>query len=633
MFKPGEIEGIPLGIEQQFSDLEMRIMEDIVRRLKANGNDITRAADWQIHRLHELGMSKREIKKQIQESLQLGDKEIDRIYSDVIKTGYQRDSSIYNFKGKNQIPYEENTGLQQLIAAVSAQTNGEFKNITQTMGFAKRENGQLKFTKLSDYYQKTLDGAMLDITSGAFDYNTVLKRVTRELTNSGLRTVDYASGKSLRVESAARMAVMTGVSQVTAQINESNAKELDTEYFEVTCHGGARPSHQEWQGKVYTKKELGTICGLGAADGLCGCNCYHDYYPFFPGISERAYTDEELKKLKKEENTPVEYNGKSYTKYEATQKQRSLERAMRAQRQQIHLLEQGGANEDDIILARGRYRATSSEYTRFSKAMKLPQQRERVTVDGLGNVGVGKYKISQKSVANSGNSGIIKESEMNSELGKFKQKIINDERMSKEYYYEVKEKFSHGSDIAKESFNKFVPADSVVNSEFEGTPHFNPNTKQISMHYSADLTNERGACATWFHEHGHMVDNLAGTLSDNEEFSKLLHSDYMEYMKSYGKSNGLNTFDKVQGAISNDLNDMRKHSAVADILEGVSGCSIQGIAGHGRAYWQNPQNLTSEAFAHMFEAQFDKVRYSEMQKYFPKSLAKFEEILKEAVKK
>ena len=211
--------------------------------------------------------------------------------------------------------------------------------------------------------------------------------------------------------------------------------------------------------------------------------------------------------------------------------------------------------------------------------------------------------------------------------------MINDERMSREYYSDVKEKFSHGSDVAKEAFNKFVPTDSVANSEFEGTPHFDPNTKQISMHYSADLTNERGACTTWFHEHGHMVDNLAGTLSDNEEFNKLLHSDYMDYMKAYGKNNGLNTFDKVQGAISNDLNDMRKHSAVADILEGVSECNIQGIAGHGRAYWQNPKNLTSEAFAHMFEAQFDNVRYAEMQKYFPNSLAKFEEILKEAVKK
>ena len=81
---------------------------------------------------------------------------------------------------------------------------------------------------------------------------------------------------------------------------------------------------------------------------------------------------------------------------------------MRAQRQQINLLQQGGANEDDIILARGRYRATSSEYTRFSKAMKLPQQRERVTVDGLGNVGVGKYtKNVSGSVEKSSKNGII----------------------------------------------------------------------------------------------------------------------------------------------------------------------------------------------------------------------------------
>ena len=389
-------------------------MEDIIRRLKANGGDITRAADWQIHRLHELGMSKKDIKNFIRDSLEMSDRQVDEIYAKTIRASYYRDGSIYKLKGKNQIPYGENTSLQQLITAVTLQTNGDLKNITQTMGFAKKVNGQLEFTKLSDYYQRTLDGAMLDITSGAFDYNTVLKRTVRELTNSGLRTVDYASGKSLRVESAARMAVMTGVSQVTAKINEQNAKELDTEYFEVTCHGGARPTHQEWQGKVYSKKELETICGLGAADGLCGCNCYHDYFPFFPGISERAYTDDELEKLKIEENTPREFGGKQYTKYQATQRQRALERTMRAQRQEISLLQTGGANEEDIILARGRYRATSSEYTRFSKAMKLPQQRERVTVDGLGNVGVGKYKISQKSVANSGNSGIINLNDSNS---------------------------------------------------------------------------------------------------------------------------------------------------------------------------------------------------------------------------
>ena len=93
-----------------------------------------------------------------------------------------------------------------------------------------------------------------------------------------------------------------------------------------------------------------------------------------------------------EENTPIAYNGKEYTKYEALQKQRKLETVMRAERQKIKLLEEAGADEDDIINARCKYRGTSQEYTRFSKAMELPQQRARVTVDGLGNIGVEKIK-------------------------------------------------------------------------------------------------------------------------------------------------------------------------------------------------------------------------------------------------
>ena len=88
MFKPGEIEGIPLGIERQFSDLETRIMEDIIRRLKENGGDITRAADWQIHRLHELGVSQKEIKEYIRESLELSDRQIDEIYAKTIRAGH-----------------------------------------------------------------------------------------------------------------------------------------------------------------------------------------------------------------------------------------------------------------------------------------------------------------------------------------------------------------------------------------------------------------------------------------------------------------------------------------------------------------------------------------------------------------
>ena len=404
MLKASEIERASMVLDKPLRDLEMQIMEDIVRRIKING-EITRSADWQIYRLHELGMSKREIKKAIADNLDLSKAEIKELFKDILRKGYEWDDSIYKTKGKARIPLEENEGLQRLLSAVSEQTSGELKNISQSLGFAvKQPDGKLKFTQVADFYQQSLDNAIMGIASGAFDYNTVIKKVISDMTNSGLRTVDYATGWSNRADVAARRSVMTGLSQLTAKMNEDNAKELGTDYFEVTWHSGARPSHQEWQGKVYSRKELETICGLGTVTGLCGANCYHDYYPFILGISERSYTDEELAQMNAEENKPVKYGDKEYTKYEALQRQRKLETAMRAQRQKIHLLEEAGADEEDIINARCRYRGTSQEYARFSKAMGLPQQRERVNADGLGNIGVGKYS---KAVDKSKKYGIM----------------------------------------------------------------------------------------------------------------------------------------------------------------------------------------------------------------------------------
>ena len=403
MFTPEELEGIPLPLEQGFKDLESRIMSDIIRRIKING-EVTRSADWQINRLQQLGESKRVIKKHIQEALNLSNAEINHLFKDVVRKGYAEDEQLYKTKGKPIIPFAENAGLQQLITATAEQTRGELKNITQSLGFATKQNGKVVFTDLSEYYQKTLDSAMLDISSGTFDYNTVLKRTVSEMTNSGLRTVDYATGWSNRVEVAARRSVMTGFNQVTSKINEDNAKQLETETFEVTVHLCCRPSHLDWQGKWFTMDKLISVCGYGRVDGIKGANCGHDFSPVIPGIDEPTYTDEQLEQIRKDELTQHEYNGKEYTAYEASQHQRKMETLMRKQRQDIKLLQEGGADEGEIIFARSRYRSSMAQYAEFSKKMDLPQQRERITVDGLGNIGVGKYK---KTVDNKGNSGII----------------------------------------------------------------------------------------------------------------------------------------------------------------------------------------------------------------------------------
>ena len=378
-------------VDQTFSkryrQLELDIMRDIVRRIKKT-SEITSSADWQIMRLTIMGNSSEEIRNMIKEAGELSENDMQKLFDDVIEKEYTRSADLYKEVGANFVPYEQNTEMQQLTQALITQSNNELKSITGTMGFMlDYGDGQgLRFTPHTEIFSDYLNNAVMGVASGAFDYNTMIRKVVTQMTNSGLRTVDYASGRHDRVDVAARRAVLTGLSQLTGRITDTNAAALNTDHFEVAWHAGARPTHQEWQGRMWSKKELVDVCGLGSVTGLLGANCYHDYYPFIPGVSERMYSDEWLDEMNREENTPKIFKGKEYTAYEARQHQRYIERCMRAQREKVELLKEGGADKDDVMLARCKYQAQLDEYKRFSKVMKLPEQRERIYYDMKGRV-------------------------------------------------------------------------------------------------------------------------------------------------------------------------------------------------------------------------------------------------------
>lgn len=368
----------------RFTALEGRIMQDIVRRINMTGK-ITSTADWQINRLKILGYSSEDIEASLKETLNATYPEMFELYDKVINWEYVRNKDVYEQINAEYIPYEENEQLQQITEGIKRQTRDELDNITQSLGFyLDYGDGKRILTPLAQVYQGFLDAACMDIVSGAFDYNSVLRRVVTQLTNSGLRQIDYASGRANRIDVAARRAIMTGVSQITGKITDYNAEKLCADHFEVAWHSGARPTHAVWQGKVWTREQLVNVCGLGSATGLLGINCYHEYYPFFPGISERNWTDEWLEEQNRKENTPKEFHGKEYTLYAAKQQQRKMETAMRAQREKVKLLEAGGADPDDVMLARAKYQGQLNEYSRFCKKMGLTEERERIYYDMRG---------------------------------------------------------------------------------------------------------------------------------------------------------------------------------------------------------------------------------------------------------
>ena len=373
-------------IASRYQDLEERIMQDIVRRIMKAG-EITSTADWQINRLRILGYCSEDIEQEIKKTLNASYPEMFELYDKVIDREYVRNKDIYEQINAEYIPFDQNGQLKQITEAIIEQSFEDLENVTNSLGFyLDYGNGQKVLTPLSQVYTKYLDAACYDIVTGAFDYNSVLRRVVTPLTNSGLRQIDYSSGRANRVDVAARRAVMTAVSQITGKISEYNAQKLGTEYFEVEWHAGARPTHAVWQGRVWSKEQLYSVCGLGTVTGLLGVNCYHTYHLFFPGLSERNWTDDWLEEQNRKENEPREFLGKEYTLYEAKQRQRQMETAMRAQREKVKLLQAGGADQDEVILHKAKYQGQLNEYSRFCRKMSLTEERERIYLDMKGRV-------------------------------------------------------------------------------------------------------------------------------------------------------------------------------------------------------------------------------------------------------
>lgn len=399
--QPKDLEKMPLQVESLFYDLQNRVMADVVRRIEKTGG-ITSTADYQLEKMQIFGNSTEFIESEIKRLTKAADMVVYGLYDEVVDKDYTRNKGLYEQVNAKFIPYEDNEVLQTWTKAIVAQTQGDIRNITKSMGFSLNYGGKQVFTPFSEYYQKNLDRACMDIVTGSFSYNTVLRRVVKEMTASGIRTVDYASGYSSRATVASKRAIMTGVNQLCGQINDKNAEELGTDTFEVTAHANARPSHRSWQGQVFTKKQLVSICGLGSVDGLEGANCRHNHMAFIPGISVRTHTDEQLRNMAEKEDTPFTWQGKEYKGHEASQQQRQMETVMRKQRGDVKLLQQGKADADEIMAAKSRYLNTLHQYQGFSKKGGMSEQMEKVYMDGLGRIAGTTIPKMKRKVKNTG---------------------------------------------------------------------------------------------------------------------------------------------------------------------------------------------------------------------------------------
>lgn len=383
---PEYLENAPKPLVKAILAMEDDLLREICSRFKLTG-ELNEVTINDIRTLKAYGLDMDTIERRIANHTKTSTEEVQDALERVVKLNREYYSELSDKAGIT-MPLEIVTARE--IELIRKQMLDEYRNITRSLGFAVQTNGEIVFRPIAKAYQTVLDKAEMKVYSGGFTVQQALEDAVRELADSGIRTVDYASGWMNHADVAARRAIVTGLNQVTSKYAEEAAEVLETDLYEVTAHRGARDkdkphvwsNHKRWQGKVYATKDgskypnIYKVCGLGQVDGLEGANCRHHRHPFLEGVSERVYTDDELKNI---DPPPFEYQGKTYTAYEATQMQRKLETAMRKQTRRRMAFEAAGDTEQ-ADNAKIRLQALRREYKAFSEAAGLPTQFERAKV-------------------------------------------------------------------------------------------------------------------------------------------------------------------------------------------------------------------------------------------------------------
>lgn len=349
-------------VENGFSADKIRV--EVMKMLRAD-------KDYQMAVAENTMAYKREVQQIINNTVESAKEAGETLTAEAGDMAWNNDLSMWEQQGED---LTKPNSLSKFVKASSLQTSGALRNLTKTMGF---KNTALGTTGVMDMYQREMDLALIKVSTGAFSFDQAVKDCVHRLAQSGLRSIDYESGRSYQLDVAARMAVRTGMSQLSGKITEENLKNSNHDLVFTTQHMGSRPDHAVWQNKVFSysgksKKYPDFIkeTGYGTVTGLKGANCTHDFYPYWEGAS---IIPEDIK-----EPDLRTIGGKTYTYYESTQKQRQMERQIRATKREIEATKSIGGDAQDL---QNKLRGQMADYKSFSKAAGLKERDNRLRVE------------------------------------------------------------------------------------------------------------------------------------------------------------------------------------------------------------------------------------------------------------
>ena len=389
-------------IEKVIARLTRRIEQGNEYILEKMGKSIKKIGTLEPYQAYQLGQLMKyggdyeKIVNKIAEITRLNIKDIYKIFEEVAKNDYNFAKQFYDYRNQKFIPYEENMQLRNQVEALATITANEYRNLTRTLAFTKIVNGKVVYTPLAIAYENMLDKAVLSVTQGKTTFQEEMYHMVKELAESGIKTVNYGTNRSVRLDSAVAMQMKGALRTLHNEMQEQLGKEFGSDGVEISVHQYPAPDHAEVQGRQFSNVEFEKFQNdIDAVDykgksfpaefeghdrrSISQYNCYHYTFAIILGVNEPEYNDEELRNIINDNNKGFNFVGKHYTNYEGTQLQRQIETEVRRQKE-VQIMAKASGETQLVQEAQQKIRLLSEKYKALSEISGLPTIMERMRV-------------------------------------------------------------------------------------------------------------------------------------------------------------------------------------------------------------------------------------------------------------
>lgn len=436
------------------------ILEQIGKSIKKIGS-VSPSKAQQLIQIMRYGGDYDKIIRKLAKITELNVKDIKKIFQEVARTNLDFSKQFYKYRKLQFIPWDENQALRKQVNALTNSAIQDYINLisTKALGFSVQRldnNGKLKtiFKSLSEAYVDTLDQAVLSIGQGKTTFDQEMRRIMKELGESGIKTINYVDDRSIRLDSAIRMNLKAGLSNLSYETQRITGSQFDADGWEITVHEFPAEDHALAQGRQFSIEQYEQLQTTGYATDYTGLeidlhkynkngeqqktfrpirayNCYHWENAIVLGVSKPRYSNDELQNIMDRNETGFDFEGKHYTMYQGTQLQRAIEVETRKQKD-MQIMARAGGNEQLAMESQTKINQLTQKYKELNQASGLKPKLERLSVSGYHKIKVkgNNFESDWENLRMSDNDF----AELEKETIKLKEKLTKDEIKSLNYY-------------------------------------------------------------------------------------------------------------------------------------------------------------------------------------------------------